>query len=82
MVILNVAAIFWLKGTFVALLTGSVKIIVGEVTTAMAPVVKLQTKLLDKGVPARFLAADVIVTVYGVFGARLLAGVKIAVVPE
>ena len=81
MATLKVAAIFWLKGTPVAALAGSVELTVGGVMTAAAPVVKLQTKLFARAFPARSLTPVEIVAVYTVFGARLLAGAKVAVVP-
>jgi hypothetical protein len=71
-----------LNGTLVAALSGSVELIVGKVTNAAAPVVKLHTKLFARALPKRSLAPVVIVPVYVVLGERLIAGAKIAVVPE
>src|SRR6185503_5170136 len=48
---------------------------------AVAPVVKLQTKFVASALPARSFAAVVIAAVYAVRGARLLAGVNVAVTP-
>jgi hypothetical protein len=74
---LKVAEIFVLVGTPVAPLAGLV-----EVTVGMLAVVKVQTKLLASALPAGSLAPVVIVPVNPVLGARLLAGVNVAVVPE
>ena len=46
------------------------------------PVVKFHTKGAANALPARSFAPVVIVAVNGVLGARLLAGVKVAVVPR
>ena len=81
-VLLKVAAIFWFIGTPIAALAGSVELTVGGVTTTAAPVVKLHTKLFARALPVRSLALVLIVAVYAVFGARLLDGAKIAVMPE
>ena len=74
---LKVAAIFLFSATPVALFAGSVEVTVGAVVSAVAPVVKLQTKLLASGLPARSLAPVVIVTVKAVLGARWPEGVKV-----
>src|SRR5256885_1576757 len=60
---LKAAAIFWLMATPVAALAGTVKLTVGAVVSGVAPVVKLQTKLLASALPARSLAPVVIVAV-------------------
>src|SRR5690349_13654010 len=78
---LKVALTVWLMPTAVAALTGTVELTVGGVTSAVAPVVKLQTKLATSGLPARSLAAVVIVAVYTVSGAREAPGVNVAVTP-
>src|ERR1043166_2654567 len=81
---LKVAAIFWLTATPVAALAGTVKLTMGAVVSAAAPVVKLQIKSLApaaSALPARSLAPGLILPVYRVLGARLPAGVKVAVTP-
>ena len=45
------------------------------------PVVKLQMSSVASGVPSRSSTPVVIVAVYGVLGARLFKGVKVAMVP-
>jgi len=55
---LNVAMIFWFMGTVVAALAGLV-----EITVGIVPVVKVQTKLLARAIPAGFFAPVVIVAV-------------------
>ena len=60
---LKVAAIFWLIVTPVAALAGTVRITVGAVVSGVAPVVKLQTKLLASALPARSRVPVVIVAV-------------------
>ena len=57
------------------------KLTVAGVVSGIAPVVKLQTKLLASGLPAKSVAAVVIVAVKSVFGAKSLFGVNVAVVP-
>jgi len=74
---LKVAEILVLVGTPVAPFAGLV-----EVTVGMLAVVKVQTKLLASALPAGSLAPVVIVPVNLMLGARLLAGVNVAVVPE
>jgi len=78
MAALNVALMVLLAGTFRAALAGFVTVIVGATAFAVAPVVKVQTKLAVMAMLVRFLAALVIVTVYCVFAARLAVGVKMA----
>src|SRR5690349_15660501 len=78
---LKVALMVWLMATPVAALAGTVRVTVGGVVTRAATVVKHQLKLVARGLPARSLAAVVIVAVNVVRGARALAGVKVAVVP-
>jgi len=60
---LNVAAIWPLIATPVARLAGSVALSVGAVASAMVPVVKLQTRSVASGLPARSVAAVVRVAV-------------------
>src|SRR2546429_241990 len=72
---LKVALMVWLIGTAVAALAGTVALTVGGVVSGVAPVVKLQTKSAASALPARSLAAVVIVAVYVVRGARVPAGV-------
>jgi hypothetical protein len=78
---LKVAVGFVLRATRVAEFAGTVELTVGGVVSGAAPVVKLQTKLLTIALPARSLAPVVIVAVKRVLAARLLVGVKVAVVP-
>src|SRR6185295_6330987 len=78
---LKVALIFWLKGTPVAPLTGSVALTVGAVVSGAAPVVKLQLKAAARVLPARSRATVVMVAVKVVLAARGLSGVNVAVVP-
>lgn len=70
---LKVAVTFWLSGTPVAPLAGVVNVTVG------ARVVKLQTKSLASASCAASSAPVVIVAVKVTLGARLLDGVKVAV---
>jgi hypothetical protein len=63
----------------VAAFKGFVEITVGAVVSAVAPVVKVQTKLLANEVPDRSLAPVVIVAVKVVLAARLAVGAKIAI---
>ena len=67
--------------TAVAALAGRVELTVGAVVSEVAPVVKLQMKSVASALPARSLAPVVTVAVYAVSGARLPAGVKVAVTP-
>ena len=60
---LNVAATVLLSATLVWRSAGLVEVTVGAVVSAVAPVVKVQTKLLASGLPARSLAPVVIVAV-------------------
>ena len=78
---LKVAAAFLLRATPVAPFAGSVKVTVGAVVSAAAPVVKVHTKLLANALPARSLAPVVIVAVKRVLAARLADGEKVAVKP-
>jgi hypothetical protein len=73
---LKVALIFWMTGTFVAPLTGTV-----EVTAAADPVLNVQTTLDASAVPDVSFAPVVIVAVYNVDVASGLPGVKVAVFP-
>src|SRR5207302_1555528 len=78
---LKVALMVWLIGTTVAPLAGTVALTAGAVVSGVAPVVKLQLMSVSSALPARSLAPVVIVAVYTVSGARLPAGVKVAVTP-
>src|ERR1051326_2502834 len=78
---LKVALIVWLIATAVAPLAGTGALTVGRVVSGVAPVVKLQLKLVASALPARPLAPVVIAAVYVVRGASALAGVKVAVTP-
>ena len=78
---LKARAIFWLAATPVAALAGTVTLTTGGVVSGVTPVVKLQQKPVASAVPARFLAPVVTAAVYTVRGARVLAGVKVAVTP-
>jgi hypothetical protein len=73
---LKVAVIFWLRGTLVAPLAGTV-----EVTASLGAVVKVHACLAASALPVKSFAAVVIVAVYGVEPARRAAGVKVAVFP-
>src|ERR1700722_17197606 len=77
MVSLNVAVILRLMGILTAALTGLV-----EITFGRLPVVKLHAKVPARASPAESFAPVVIVAVYIELGARSVAGVKVAVVPE
>src|ERR1043166_4308169 len=61
--------------TPVAPLAGTVAVTMGRVVSRVAPVVKVQTKSVDSGLPARSVAAVVIVAVYVVRGARVPVGI-------
>src|SRR6185503_10666827 len=75
---LKARAILAPMATFVAALAGgTVAVTMGRVVSRVAPVVKLQTKSAGSGLPARSLAAVVIVAVYVVRGARMPAGVLV-----
>jgi hypothetical protein len=74
--VLKVAAIFWLSGTFVAPLAGTV-----AVTAGGGAVVKVHTKLAASGAPVGSFAPVVIVAVNKVLLARTAAGVNVAVFP-
>jgi hypothetical protein len=76
---LKVAVIFWLVGTLRAASAGFVEMTVGSLVSELAPVTKVNTKLLASGVPPALSAPVVIVTLYGVPGVSKLVGVKIAV---
>ena len=71
----------WLIATAVAPLAGTVALTIGRVVSGVAPVVKVQPKLAASALPAKSLAPVVTVAVYAVRGARLAAGVKVAVTP-
>src|SRR5437867_13392587 len=60
----------WLIGTAVVALAGTVAFTVGRVVSRVAPVVKVQLKSVGSGLPARSLAAVVIVAVYVGRGSR------------
>src|SRR6185503_12289859 len=78
---LKAAVMIWLIGTAVAALTGTVALTIGRVVSGVAPVVKLQLKPVASALPARSLAPVVTAAVNVVRGARVLAGVKVAVTP-
>ncbi len=78
---LKVALMVWLIGTAVAPLAGTVALTVGAVVSGVAPVVKLQLKSVASALPAKSRAPVVTVAVNAVRGARLPAGVKVAVTP-
>ena len=67
---------FWLMGTPVAPLAGTVEVTAGE-----GDVLKVHTKLAASAVPAVSFAPVVIVAVYKVAAARGAPGVKVAVFP-
>ena len=73
---LNVAMIFPLIGTVVAVFTGIVEFTVGAVVSVVRHDSKLHEKLLASGLPVVSLAEVVIVAVYMASGARLLLGLK------
>jgi hypothetical protein len=74
--VLKVAASFWLRGTFVAPLAGTVALTAGD-----GAVVNVHTKLAASGAPVGSFAPVVIVAVYKVLLARTVAGVNVAVFP-
>src|SRR5438876_7608826 len=78
---LKVALMVWLIGTAVAPSAGTVALTIGGVVSGVAPVVKLQPKSVTSALPARSLAPVVTTAVNVVRGARVLAGVKVAVTP-
>ena len=61
--------------------TGTVSVTLGRVVSGARPVVNAHTKLPANAMPAVSVAPVVIVAVKVVLPARLLAGVKVAVVP-
>jgi hypothetical protein len=73
---LNVAVIFPLIGTAAAVFAGTVELTVGAVASAMRQDSKLHEKLLASGLPEVSWADVVIVAVYMASGARLLLGLK------
>jgi hypothetical protein len=73
---LKVAVIFWLSGTFVALLAGSV-----AVTAGGGAVVNVHTKLAASAAPVGSFAPVVTVAEYKADVARRAAGVNVAVFP-
>lgn len=73
---LKVAEIAVFRDAVVAPVTGTVEITIGG-----AAVVKVHTKLVDKGVPAGSFAPVVIVAMYKVPLARVPVGVKVAELP-
>jgi len=66
-------------GTPVAPEAGLVTVMVGGVTSEVKPVVKLQTKLLARLLPAALCAAVVMVAVYWVLAAKIAVGENVAV---
>jgi hypothetical protein len=85
MALLKVALTAWLIPTPVAIFAGTVEVIVGGARSAAVPVVKVHgfgaTPPPARALPARSIAPAVILAVYKVLGARLLAGVKVAIAP-
>jgi hypothetical protein len=73
---LKVAATFWLSGTFVAPLAGTV-----VVTAGGGAVVNVHAKLAASAAPVASLTPVVIVAVNKVLLARTAAGVNVAVFP-
>src|SRR5438552_19204163 len=63
----------WLIGTAVAASSGTVAFTVGRVVSGVTPVVKVQLKSAGSVLPARSVAAVVIVAVYVVRGNRAAA---------
>ena len=78
---LKVAEIAEKIGTPVSPLLGLVVLTVGSVVSGAVPVVKVQTRLVAKGLPVRLLIPVVSVTVYGVVPASGVEGVKVMVAP-
>lgn len=76
MALLNVPEIGVLTAAPAVPFTGTV-----ETTVGAATVVKVHTKLVDKGMPAASFAPVVMVTIYRVSVARTAVGVNVAVVP-
>jgi hypothetical protein len=74
--VLKVTAMFWLSGTVVAPLAGTV-----AVTAGGGSVVNVDTKLAASGTPAGSFAPVVMVAVNNVLLARTAAGVNVAVFP-
>jgi hypothetical protein len=79
---LNVAKTLALVAAPVAALSGSVLVTVGAVWSAVAPVVKLQVWSAASAEPEAALAPVVMVPVYAVFAARLVAGVNVELMPS
>ena len=83
--LLKVALIARLIGTVKAPLAGLVELTVPIVVSALVPVVNVHgfgaSPPMVSVLPAKSLAPPVIVTVYAVLAARLIPGVKVAVVP-
>jgi len=74
--VLKVAATFWLSGTLVAPLEGTV-----EVTAGVGAVAKVHTTLAARGAPVGSFAPVVTVAVYSVEPASRAVGVNVAVFP-
>ena len=70
-----------LRVTSVTLFTGDVELTVGMVVSEAIPVVKVQTLLFARALSARSIAPVLIVAVYKVLAAKVLDGLKVAVVP-
>ena len=77
----NVAVTTVDAATFTALFTGLIAEMVGGVTSAVAAVVNDQLAFAASALPARSVAAVVIVAVYCVFAVSAAAGVTITVLP-
>src|ERR1700733_15073755 len=78
---LKMAAIALFNVTPVSASAGSVKLTVGGVASGVAPVVKLHVFATASGLPAKSVAAVLIVAVKVVLAAKSLVGVNVAVVP-
>jgi len=66
-------------GTPVAPEAGLVTITVGRVVSAVLPVLKLQTWLLPRALPAELCADVLMVAVYGVLGSKFVVGANVTV---
>ena len=78
---LNVALTAPFSGAVLLADAGFVRVMVGAVVLAPAPVVKLQTKFAARAFPVRSSAAVVMVAVYCLVAARGLLGLNVTVLP-
>src|ERR1700733_12685195 len=78
---LKMAAIALFNVTPVSASAGAVELTVGGVVSGAAPVVKLHVFATASGLPARSVAAVLIVAVKVVLAAKALVGMNVAVVP-